>query len=418
MKNRVTVPSQARSCARNAVARGEASDWVHDRDVKWSKIAILKEIADRALFHGEGRAYREDPRFAVLVPPKLPSGDRARRLLVFLDADAAVSNFERTFEWQALHRESKNPGGGWAGAEEVLALLCAEGDGGSVANTGVIVARDTPETVELLERWWAVGVTHPSTLYGLRHEQSALDVLLRENPALRSRIGIAASGAFNTAPPFYRTHTLDAFILHLMFEPYGGLRTKVFAELEACLNDGRLDPAAILDFVARLPALADAAYAQGMRETTNDENLAVMYAQLLWMVHGKARARDALELYSKAVEFAPHDADTYRILGTETISMLGEVGEDGGSRWCQVISLFETSVSLERNPTRLPQVQALLQKARAKCAEAGGDHRHDSLAPHWWTTSMLAACAAAVLLLVLGPVGCSLLSAHVKEKYD
>ena len=78
---------------------------MHDRDVKWSKIAILKEIADRALFHGEGRAYREDPRFAVLVPPKLPSGDRARRLLVFLDADAAVSNFERTFEWQALHRE-------------------------------------------------------------------------------------------------------------------------------------------------------------------------------------------------------------------------------------------------------------------------------------------------------------------------
>ena len=100
-----------------------------------------------------------------------------------------------------------------------------------------------------------------------------------------------------------------------------------------CLDDGRLDPAATLDFVARLPALADAAYAQGMRETTNDENLAVMYAQLLWMVHGKARARDALELYSKAVEFAPHDADTYRILGTETISMLGEVGEDGGSRW-------------------------------------------------------------------------------------
>ena len=92
---------------------------MHDRDVKWSKIAILKEIADRALFHGEGRAYREDPRFAVLVPPKLPSGDRARRLLVFLDADAAVSNFERTFEWQALHRESKNPGGGWAGAETV-----------------------------------------------------------------------------------------------------------------------------------------------------------------------------------------------------------------------------------------------------------------------------------------------------------
>ena len=109
-----------------------------------------------------------------------------------------------------------------------------------------------------------------------------------------------------------------------------------------------------------------------MRETTNDENLAVMYAQLLWMVHGKARARDALELYSKAVEFAPHDADTYRILGTETISMLGEVGEDGGSRWCQVISLFETSVSLERNPTRLPQVQALLQKARAKCAGGWG----------------------------------------------
>ena len=98
--------------------------------------------------------------------------------------------------------------------------------------------------------------------------------------------------------------------------------------------------------------------------------------------------------------------------------MLGEDGEDGGSRWCQVISLFETSVSLERNPTRLPQVQALLQKARAKCAEAGGDHRHDSLAPHWWTTSTMAACAAAVLLLVLGPVGCSLLSAHVKEKYD
>ena len=51
--------------------------------------------------------------------------------------------------------------------------------------------------------------------------------------------------------------------------------------------------------------------------------------------------------------------------------MLGEDGEDGGSRWCQVISLFETSVSLERNPTRhllVQALQALLQKAKATSA--------------------------------------------------
>ena len=64
--------------------------------------------------------------------------------------------------------------------------------------------------------------------------------------------------------------------------------------------------------------------------------------------------------------------DTYRILGTETISMLGEDGEDGGSRWCQVISLLETSVSLERNPTRLLLVQALLQKAKATSGSLHG----------------------------------------------
>ena len=45
----------------------------------------------------------------------------------------------------------------------------------------------------------------------------------------------AASRAFNTDPPFYRTHTTSSFILHLMFEPYGGLRRQVFLALESCI---------------------------------------------------------------------------------------------------------------------------------------------------------------------------------------
>ena len=60
--------------------------------------------------------------------------------------------------------------------------------------------------------------------------------------------------------------------------------------------------------------------------------------------------------------------DTPEFWGETILSMLGEDGEDGGSRWCQVISLFETSVPLKRIPTRLLLVQALLQKAKATSA--------------------------------------------------
>lgn len=49
-----------------------------------------------------------------------------------------------------------------------------------------------------------------------------------------------------------------------------------------------------------------------MREEAADEDLAVMYAQLLWSVHGAARGKDALELYAKAVEFAPNDPGACR----------------------------------------------------------------------------------------------------------
>jgi len=47
-----------------------------------------------------------------------------------------------------------------------MLLLCQEGDGGSVANTGVIVVRDRPEVVRILERWWAVGTEQRTLLYG------------------------------------------------------------------------------------------------------------------------------------------------------------------------------------------------------------------------------------------------------------
>ncbi len=55
--------------------------------------------------------------------------------------------------------------------------------------SGVIIARDTPETQQVLQRWWAVGEEEAATLYGRRHEQSALDILLATHPHITPRIG-------------------------------------------------------------------------------------------------------------------------------------------------------------------------------------------------------------------------------------
>ena len=181
---------------------GQASDWVHDRDVKWSKIAILKEIADRALFHGEGRAYREDPRFAVLVPPScrvatgsavagLPGRRRCRPAT--LSARLVASLAPRV----------PNPGGvgGRGGSPGVAVRRGRRGFRGEHR-------RGVRDTRKRLSCWSAGGqlvsrTRVPSTACGM---SSRRWTSCCARTTLRSRIGIAASGAFNTLRPF-TTHT-------------------------------------------------------------------------------------------------------------------------------------------------------------------------------------------------------------------
>ena len=132
-----------------------------------------------------------------------------------------------------------------------------------------------------------------------------------------SQVGIAPAASFNTAPPFYLTHTPSSFVLHLMFEPYGGLRRRIFAALEACIEDrgGGMDARKVQMLVSEFPSLAEASYLQEMDQGTQSEDLMVMFAQLLWTVYGRARGREVLDLYARAVEIAPNDPDTHRILG-------------------------------------------------------------------------------------------------------
>jgi hypothetical protein len=58
-----------------------------------------------------------------------------------------VSNFEQTVDWRHFSRQSKTiarhaahqrQGGGGGEDEELHMLMCEEGDGGSVANTGAV----------------------------------------------------------------------------------------------------------------------------------------------------------------------------------------------------------------------------------------------------------------------------------------
>ena len=240
------------------------------------QVAILQDLSTNKRFWRGADAANADARYTLLVAPTPhEEGGGSGRLLVFLDADAAVSNFDLAFEWASLSRGCRaaaaaGSGGRVAGAdnarletESLLVLMCKEGDGGSIANTGIIVARDVPATQEFLLRWWAAGDSHPETRYGMRHEQSALDRLISQDGEMRTKVGIAEVSAFNTAPPFYKTHTAESFILHLMFEPYGGLRRKVLGELAACITRGDMDHGKKLLLISRLPALAEEAYAQG-----------------------------------------------------------------------------------------------------------------------------------------------------------
>jgi hypothetical protein len=276
-------------------------------------VAILQDLIENKRFRRGGDNAGADERFTVLVAPLGDGDGRSDRLLVFLDADAVVSDFDQTFEWSALSRGCRAGSGGGqpdaAGGNDLLALMCKEGDGGSVANTGVIVVRDHPDAAEMLSRWWSTGASYPATLYGMRHEQSALDRLLSHDEEVSARVGLAAPSAFNTAPPFYKTHQTSSFILHLMFEPYGGMRRRIFEQLLSVVRpDGSVDAEGKARIIADFPAIAEEAYSAAMGEAGADEDLAVMYAQLLWSVHGKARGQEALKLYAKAVELAPTDS--------------------------------------------------------------------------------------------------------------
>jgi hypothetical protein len=79
---------------------------VTDRDVRWSKVKILKDLIT---------SYRQQEQGG--------SG----RIYFWLDADAAVTNWERRVEELVVGHEGKD------------LVLCKDGEGQETANTGAII---------------------------------------------------------------------------------------------------------------------------------------------------------------------------------------------------------------------------------------------------------------------------------------
>eukprot|EP00285_Hemiselmis_virescens_P017898 CAMPEP_0173379870 /NCGR_PEP_ID=MMETSP1356-20130122/2677_1 /TAXON_ID=77927 ORGANISM="Hemiselmis virescens, Strain PCC157" /NCGR_SAMPLE_ID=MMETSP1356 /ASSEMBLY_ACC=CAM_ASM_000847 /LENGTH=300 /DNA_ID=CAMNT_0014333297 /DNA_START=51 /DNA_END=950 /DNA_ORIENTATION=+ len=198
------------------VANTTATHYVgNTRDVRWSKIKILQDLLKRDGKSGDLSVVHE-PEDSCLA-------SKRKHIFFWIDADAVVMNFDITLQQLMKGREDRDM------------VVCREGGGGNLANTGLFFLRETPWAADMLTAWWGMGKKRPETLFTPRHEQWALDGLL-ELPWVASKVELTDPWEFNTVPPFYATTTHSSFVMHLMHEPYGQLREKVFFSVFQALS--------------------------------------------------------------------------------------------------------------------------------------------------------------------------------------
>lgn len=103
----------------------------------------------------------------------------------WIDADAVFINFKRRLESFSEHANM---------------LICKEGDGGTMGNTGAFFLKKSQWSMDFLHAWWHTGEEHPETLFSGRHEQQALDFLVHVNEWARSGVKFVPTSTFNTLP--------------------------------------------------------------------------------------------------------------------------------------------------------------------------------------------------------------------------